>query len=54
MGKCPNLEVRLHIEIEDDPERHKQLLKMIILALDIMDLDEQASIEYQKAYLKNL
>jgi len=54
MGKCPELKARVHIEFKDDPVLYEELLRMIMLAIEISDMDEEEALNYQETFLNNL
>ncbi len=50
----PELRARVILQHKDDPALYEQILKIIILALAIADMDKEEAEMYQKTYFPNL
>ena len=54
MAKHPELNAQLHLELRDDPAVYEKLMKLISLAIEIADMNEDRAVKFQEIYLKDL
>lgn len=54
MAKHPELTAQLHLEYKDNPAAYEQLMKLVSLAIEIADMDEDQAAKFQEIYLKDL
>ncbi len=54
MRKRPELKAQVQLQFKDEPVLYQELIKLIILAAEIADMDDEASVKYQEIFLKNL
>ncbi|GEM_PF-4939237 len=50
----PELKARVILKYKDDPALYEQILKIIVLALAIADMDKEEAERFQKTYFANL
>ena len=53
-SRPPELKARVLLKYKDDPALYEQILKIILLALAIADMDKEEAEKYQKTYFANL